>query len=396
MLPVLRPFEERQLGGATSRPATLPQLQAGAATSSRGAAALFGLPKAASSGLALGVLWRWSARRRATTHGHLRRRAEGAQAVKIKETKGMEATEKDSEAPKEDDMEPFFEEVSGDDPMVMELEERLKKMNNDKSLTLDMVLNPGTIVNTEREVILLKAQLKATPDEEMEKIKELEDKIEEKQMKIVNEMKLVMTNNLKLEFLVQAILSIFAFGAMCYDAFPWVPDLTWAGINARGSMLALKLFGIWGLWLFTVPALRARKPGGPYGMGYEEKRALDLSFLVLPFICIFGPVLFQEASATFWLSLATLGGLYVWSFNTPLSDGKIQRGAGQDLNLPEPVMWAIKALDFGTGSERGARSEDLTWQAQLAAYEKAGEELAKLKAEKQKTAESVDKSAKSE
>ena len=28
--------------------------------------------------------------------------------------------------------------------------------------TLDMVLNPGTIVNTEREVILLKAQLKAT------------------------------------------------------------------------------------------------------------------------------------------------------------------------------------------------------------------------------------------
>lgn len=27
--------------------------------------------------------------------------------------------------------------------------------------TLDMVLNPGTIVNTEREVVLLKAQLKA-------------------------------------------------------------------------------------------------------------------------------------------------------------------------------------------------------------------------------------------
>ena len=27
--------------------------------------------------------------------------------------------------------------------------------------TLDMVLNPGTIVNTERDVILLKAQLKA-------------------------------------------------------------------------------------------------------------------------------------------------------------------------------------------------------------------------------------------
>eukprot|EP00435_Cladocopium_sp_Y103_P001450 s4142_g1.t1 len=35
------------------------------------------------------------------------------------------------------------------------------------------------------------------------------------------------------------------------------------------------------------------------------------------------------------------------------------------------------------------------WQAQLAAYEKAGEELAKLKAEKQKAAESVEKTANS-
>eukprot|EP00913_Durusdinium_trenchii_P028888 g27085.t1 len=117
---------------------------------------------------------------------------------------------------------------------------------------------------------------------------------------------------------------------MCYDAFPWVPDLKWVGINKAGSLLALKLFGVWGLWLFTVPALRARKPGGPYGMGYEEKRALDLSFLVLPFICIVGPILFKDSSTTFWLSLVTLGALYAWSFNTPLTDEKIQRGAGQE------------------------------------------------------------------
>lgn len=60
-------------------------------------------------------------------------------------------------------------------------------------------------------------------------------------------------------------------------------------------------------------------------------------------ICLVAPIVFKEAAITFWLSLATLGGLYAWSFNTPLSEGKIQRGAGQDLNLPEPVMWAIKA-----------------------------------------------------
>ncbi|CAE7428439.1 RPH1 [Symbiodinium natans] len=306
------------------------------------------------------------------------RRMAGKRATAV----AMRAEQSQNSVAEVEELEPFFEEVSGDDPLVLDLEDRLREMNGASNLTLDMVLNPGTIVNTEREVILLRAQLKATPDEDTDKRKKLEDKIEEKQMKIVNEMKLVMTDNLKLEFLVQAVLSIFAFGFMCYDAFPWIPDLTWAGINKLGSKLALKLFGVWGLWLFTVPALRARKPGGPYGMGYEEKRALDLSFLVLPFVCIFGPILFKDASTTFWLSLLTLAGLYGWSFNTPLVEGKIQRGAGQDLNLPEPVMWAIKALDFGTGSERGARSEDKSWQDQLAAYEKAADELAAKKAER--------------
>ncbi|CAE7896510.1 unnamed protein product [Symbiodinium necroappetens] len=137
-----------------------------------------------------------------------------------------------------EELEPFFEEVSGDDPLVLDLEDRLRKMNGASNLTLDMVLNPGTIVNTERDVILLRAELKATPEEDTEKRKKLEDKIEEKQMKIVNEMKLVMTDNLKLEFLVQAILSIVAFGFMCYDAFPWIPDLTWAGINKVGCLAA--------------------------------------------------------------------------------------------------------------------------------------------------------------
>jgi len=52
--------------------------------------------------------------------------------------------------------------------------------------------------------------------------------------------------------------------------------------------------------------------------------------------------------------------------------------------LPEPLQWALKALDFGTGSERGARSEDTTWKDQLAQYEQAAEELAEKKKRAQK------------
>lgn len=277
-----------------------------------------------------------------------------------------------------------LEEVQGDDPVVVELEERLRKQNGNPELTLDMVLNPGTIVNVEREVILLRAELKATPPEEADKRKELEDKIETKQMKIVNEMRQVMTDSLKAEFIVQAFLNLVLCGLLCYEQFPFLPDLSWAGLNDKGAILIGKLYGIWGIWLTTVPALRARKPGGPYGMGYEEKRALDLSFLVLPVICIFTPFVSRDPPATFWACLITLAALYVWSFNTPLeTKSGPRRGAGGQ--LPEPVQWALRALDFGTGEERGARREDTTWQDQLASYEREAEKLAAVKEKDKKS-----------
>lgn len=281
--------------------------------------------------------------------------------------------------------EPFFEEVRGDDPIVLALEERLRTQNGNPALTLDMTLNPGTIVNTERDIILLRAELKATPEGEAEKIKELEDKIEKKQMKVVNEMRQVMTDNLKLEFIIQAVLSIPLFIVLAFNKFPFLPDWSWLEMSPMATELTFKLFGMWGIWLVTIPALRARKPGGPYGMGYEEKRALDLGFLTTPIICFLGPVFTKEAGYVFLATLALLIGLYVWSFNTPLQDeSRARRGAANDADLPEVVRWALRALDFGTGSERGpTTAEDTSWQAQLDAYEREAEILAEKKRQEQ-------------
>jgi len=299
--------------------------------------------------------------------------------------------EKEAEKTQQEEDEPFFEEVAGDDPMVLELEERLRKMNGDNSLTLDMVLNPGTIVNIERDVIMLRAELKATPEDEKDARKELEDKIEAKQMRVVEEMKNVMTDSLKLEFLLQAVLGQISFGFMVYGQWPWIPDLTWLNMNRLGSELLIKLIGSWGPVILTVPALRARKPGGPYGMGYEEKRALDVSFLILPFVNLVVPFLAQEpAITTYWVSTVLIVCLYAWSFSTPVEgSGKVTRRGAQDVNLPEPLMWAIRSLDYSTGSERGAKQEDEFWQERLRGYEKAAEELeakrqgdAKAKSEK--------------
>lgn len=321
----------------------------------------------------------------------MRRAHAGAAAVKMRAT----GKESGAGAPVDDkEDEPFFEEVSGDDPLVLELEERLKQMSGNRDLTLDMVLNPGTIVNTEREVILLKAELKATPEEEIEKRKKLEDKIEEKQMKVVNEMRQVMTDSLKLEFLLQGLLSIPLFASFCFDLFP-LPDGRWLNLTPLGVQLCLRLLGVWGIWLVTVPALRARKPGGPYGMGYEEKRALDVCFLILPIVCLVTPFFSKEPFVTFCLSLLALVACYLWSFNTPFvaeNQATSRRGAGGDLSLPEPVLWAVRALDFGTGSERGEQSDDTSWQSQLDAYEKAAEELV-AKRKQQEAAKAVEKEA---
>jgi len=282
------------------------------------------------------------------------------------------------------------EEISGDDPLIKELEERLRKQNGNDELTLDMVLNPATIVNAERDVILLKAELKSTPEDEREKRKELKEKIETKQMKIVTEMRQVMTDSLKLEFIIQAVLSVPIFAACVYGTWPWVPDLKWLGFKPAFTNLMLQLFGVWGPWMVTIPALRARKPGGAYGMGYEEKRALDIAFLVLPFVIFGAPFFVKDPIVIFWGTLLITVACYAWSFSvvetwdeTDGEGNKVQRrGVEWQEGLPEPLQFVLKAIDFGSASEGGTamgigtRLEgDAEWDAQLESYDKAAEEL---------------------
>ena len=42
--------------------------------------------------------------------------------------------------------------------------------------------------------------------------------------------------------------------------------------------LSIQVLGFWFVWLFTVPSLRARKPGA------SEKVALDIAFLATPVV----------------------------------------------------------------------------------------------------------------
>lgn len=61
---------------------------------------------------------------------------------------------------------------------------------------------------------------------------------------------------------------IRVFSEQAYDAVPGFPNVD----------LSVRVLGFWFVWLFTVPSLRARKPGE------AEKVALNIAFLATPVI----------------------------------------------------------------------------------------------------------------
>lgn len=60
-----------------------------------------------------------------------------------------------------------------------------------------------------------------------------------------------------------------------YDAVPGFPNVD----------ISIRVLGFWFVWLFTVPSLRARKPGE------AEKVALNIAFLATPVVSFAMPFL---------------------------------------------------------------------------------------------------------
>lgn len=66
------------------------------------------------------------------------------------------------------------------------------------------------------------------------------------------------------------------------------------------------------------------------------------------------PNVTKDPPAIFWANLAVMAGCYAYFLLlNPSADAA--SGAGADASLPEPIKFALKALDFGSGRERGVR-----------------------------------------
>lgn len=138
---------------------------------------------------------------------------------------------------------------------------------------------------------------------------------------------------LKALFVWQSVLSVVACGAVAYDAVPFAGHLE----------LYVQVLGFWGIWLFTIPSLRSRKPGGIWGMSAPEKSALDLAFLLTPVANLALPSLHcKDPALIFWANLVVTGACYAWFFVGPGQNAADSDDKNSDASLPEPIKFALQ------------------------------------------------------
>ena len=100
---------------------------------------------------------------------------------------------------------------------------------------------------------------------------------------------------------------------------------------------------------------RARKPQA------MEKEALNIAFIASPLVSLAMPSFTLNTAAIWWANFAVTAAAYVYAYVRPRmekeqSDEGERNGEGESgVSLPPALVKAFKALDYGSGQERGAR-----------------------------------------
>ena len=97
--------------------------------------------------------------------------------------------------------------------------------------------------------------------------------------------------------------------------------------------------------------MRARKPSN------EEKDALNIAFLASPAVSLVMPVVTKDVAIIWWVNAVTVAACYAYAYTRSSEDrraGAVDED-GDSTSLPPLVAKALKALDYGSGQERGQR-----------------------------------------
>jgi hypothetical protein len=264
------------------------------------------------------------------------------------------------------------EELTSDDPFVQSINASIQK---ESGVALEELLNPAKVVNLERDLVNLRAQLAAltgntqitnfvgvTTEEvdnggggqEADKVRK---QIEKKERDLNMERRAVFRGWLKNVFLGQAILSLGLSWVMVNDPNVLFGQFDWFR-NTRSMDVSIQVLGFWWWWLFIVPSLRSRRPKG------FEKKALDIAFLGTPAISLLAPVATKDTVAIWLANLVVVMGAYGFAYVTYNQEEEQEGGDGDGSggdgdggkNTPSWLKFVYKSLDFGSGRERGARN----------------------------------------
>ena len=216
---------------------------------------------------------------------------------------------------------------------------------------LDALLNPAKLINIERDLVDLRLRLETDGE-----TPELLAEISKKEAQAYVEKRAVMRDWLKSLFRGQAYGTVVISLLLCYDAVPFFPNLD----------LSVRVLGFWSWWLFIVPSLRSIKP-----LPRQEKTALDAAFLATLVVSLAAPFATKDPGAIWWIDAATVGLCYAYGYflapeetagdDDEAFDAKAAGGAGAfGQSLWRASKFVFKALDVGSGIERGARSEKAT------------------------------------
>eukprot|EP01038_Epipyxis_sp_PR26KG_P004759 gene4759-6673_t len=213
----------------------------------------------------------------------------------------------------------------------------------ESGVELDQLINPSKVVNLERDILKLSKELEQSNSQS--KILEIENKISKKRATLAIEKRAVMRGWLKNLFVGQSVLAGGISLLMVYDAVP--------GIQ---TPLAVQVLGFWMWWLFIIPSLRARKPVD------QEKEALNVAFLASPLVSLVMPVATKDIPTIWWANFIVVGLCYAYGFLKPSNENDLEATDNNDDNndnnsssIPSVLIKAFKALDYGSGQERGAR-----------------------------------------
>ncbi|KAJ1381693.1 hypothetical protein B484DRAFT_342068, partial [Ochromonadaceae sp. CCMP2298] len=93
-----------------------------------------------------------------------------------------------------------------------------------------------------------------------------------------------------------------------------------------------------------LPPPRARKPQA------AEKEALNIAFIASPLASIIAPSFTKDAALIWWLNALVTAACYGYGYAT------IKEGSSEKSSLPDWLNKGLKALDYGSGKERGTRN----------------------------------------